>query len=80
MTSALILFLSFFFYHCTDLISDHILGAKAAHQLGLLWTQRVSDTTQVATKYTTSTDLNVAPTLEAVLEQKVRPKTEVEMN
>jgi len=54
----------------TTIFFDHVLGAKAAHQLGLLWTQRVSETTQVATKYTTTTDLNVAPTLEAVLEQK----------
>jgi hypothetical protein len=54
----------------TTIFFDHVLGAKAPHQLGLLWTQRVNDTTQVATKYTTTTDLNVAPTLEAVLEQK----------
>jgi len=54
----------------TTIFFDHVLGAKTAHQLGLLWTQRISPTYQVATKYTTSTDLNVAPTLEAVLEQK----------
>jgi len=53
----------------TTIFFDQLLGGNP-HQLGLLWNQKISDTVKVASKYTTSTDLNVAPTLDAVIEKK----------
>jgi len=53
------------------LFFDNLIGAKTPHSLGLQWSQKVSPETTVVTKYTCSTDLYVAPTLEAVIEQKV---------
>jgi len=53
----------------TTIFFDQLLGGNP-HQLGLLWNRKISDTVKVASKYTTSTDINVAPTLDAVIEKK----------
>jgi len=50
----------------TTIFFDNIFGKH--QQLGLLWNQRISNTVRVASKYTTSTDLAQAPTLEAAIE------------
>lgn len=53
--------------------SENLLASQnKPHSLGLLWTQRLSDNVKVATKYTATTDLTAVPTLEAVIETKVR--------
>jgi len=54
----------------TTIFFDHLIGSKNPHSLGLLWTQKLNLTTTVATKYSISTDVNVSPTLESVVEQK----------
>jgi len=54
----------------TTIFFDRLVGSSVSHQLGLLWNQRVSNSVRVASKYTTSTLLSEAPTLEAVVEKK----------
>jgi len=50
----------------TTIFFDNILNKH--QQLGLLWSQKISNTVRVVSKYTTSTDLATAPTLETVIE------------
>jgi len=44
-------------------------------QLGLIWTQTLSDRVKFATKFTMDTNLNIDPTLEAAFEKRVDDDT-----
>jgi len=59
-----------FVKNCTTISFDNIIGTKDIFKLSLLWSQKLSETLKVATRYCATTDPDVAPVIETVIEKK----------